>query len=110
MAAVAAAPAGPSDGTLTIQQHIWSYGGRNLSELCSMHTLSSAARAVGVARFRIWRAVKAGGLSAHKSRVLLPVSYHLIPALVKSGASVDVLALAFLIMGIAARELLALIF
>jgi len=31
-----------------------------------MHTLSSAARAVGVARFTIWRAVKAGGLSAHK--------------------------------------------
>jgi hypothetical protein len=32
----------------------------------SMHTLSSAARAVGVARSTIWRAVKAGGLSAHK--------------------------------------------
>ena len=31
-----------------------------------MHTLSSAARALGVARSTIWRAVKAGGLSAHK--------------------------------------------
>ena len=31
-----------------------------------MHTLSSAARAVGVARSTIWRAVRAGGLSAHK--------------------------------------------
>jgi predicted DNA-binding transcriptional regulator AlpA len=31
-----------------------------------MHTLSSAARAVGVARSTIWRAVKAGGLSAHR--------------------------------------------
>jgi len=31
-----------------------------------MHTLSSAARAVGVARSTIWRAVKTGGLSAHK--------------------------------------------
>jgi hypothetical protein len=31
-----------------------------------MHTLSSAARAVGVAKSTIWRAVKAGGLSAHK--------------------------------------------
>ena len=30
-----------------------------------MHTLSSAARAVGVARSTIWRAVKAGG-AAHK--------------------------------------------
>ena len=31
-----------------------------------MRTLSSAARAAGVARSTIWRAVKAGGLSAHK--------------------------------------------
>jgi hypothetical protein len=31
-----------------------------------MHTLSSAARAVGVARSTIWRAVRVGGLSAHK--------------------------------------------
>jgi hypothetical protein len=31
-----------------------------------MHTLSSAARAVGVAKSTIWRAVKAGGLSAHE--------------------------------------------
>jgi hypothetical protein len=31
-----------------------------------MHTVSSAARAVGVARSTIWRAVRAGGLSAHK--------------------------------------------
>jgi hypothetical protein len=31
-----------------------------------MHTLSSAARAVGVAKSRIYRAVKAGRLSAYK--------------------------------------------
>ena len=31
-----------------------------------MHTLSSAARATGVARSTIYRAVKAGRLSAHK--------------------------------------------
>jgi predicted site-specific integrase-resolvase len=31
-----------------------------------MHTLSSAARAVGVARSTVWRAVRAGRLSAHK--------------------------------------------
>ena len=31
-----------------------------------MHTLSSAARAVGVPRYTIWRAVRAGKLSAHK--------------------------------------------
>jgi predicted site-specific integrase-resolvase len=31
-----------------------------------MHTLSSAARAAGVARSTIYRAVKAGRLSAHK--------------------------------------------
>ena len=30
-----------------------------------MHTLSSAARAAGVARSTVWRAVKAGSLSAH---------------------------------------------
>ena len=37
-----------------------------MSELCSMHTLSSAARAVGVPRYTIWRAVRAGKLSAQK--------------------------------------------
>jgi excisionase family DNA binding protein len=31
-----------------------------------MHTLSSAARAVGTAKSTIYRAVKAGRLSAHK--------------------------------------------
>jgi hypothetical protein len=41
-------------------------GWQDLSELCSMHTLSSAARAVGVARSTIWRAVRTGRLSAHK--------------------------------------------
>jgi hypothetical protein len=31
-----------------------------------MHTLSSAARAVGVAKSTIWRAVRGGRVSAHK--------------------------------------------
>jgi excisionase family DNA binding protein len=31
-----------------------------------MHTLSSAARAVGIAKSTIYRAVKAGRLSAHR--------------------------------------------
>lgn len=37
-----------------------------LSEASLMHTPGSAARAAGVARSTIYRAVKAGRLSAHK--------------------------------------------
>ena len=39
---------------------------RILSELYSMHTVDSAARALGIAKATIYRAVKAGRLPAHR--------------------------------------------
>jgi hypothetical protein len=63
-----------------------------------MHTLSSAARAVGVARSTIWRAVRAGGLSAHKltngtyaiypGELLRVVPRHLAPSLTRATIAV----------------------